>query len=665
MSDSDDFEDEVIDAKTTATTKFSSNDLLSNTAVNSRASAPVPVRRESAPQAAQSRHVSPEITKNLKAVEKNENDKEAWSNLASSLFTANVDEARSVFQVIMKSFPTSSRFLRMFCDMESRARNYNALEHLLEVYMPKCASVDIYVYYCQFYDNKLSYHKTGAELLQAREEIEALFNSAVEKVGLFYDADVLWRAYKSFLDKQPRNDSDESYRAKCIQKWRSFFQRVVVLPIRNVDSFWSDYSQFEASLVVTSSLSTEEKKETIKSILSQVSEAYKAASEESKKRGELWKDIKQDDLAMRTIGDDDKKQIALWKKLLAYETTNPMKLPEETHRHHMDQLYRRCVACCRYCPDLWILYISFVASFDWSNATRLMADAKEAMPACALLRLAICDLLESRGLVQEAKEEYEKMIGSCETSTGWIVYQQFTRRNFGVAEARHLFQRARLSMLAPEVFLAAAHLEYEVNEEAESALSVLRCGLTHFAKDQGYILSFAEFLLGLNDFENARILLENGIQMIGEDDCPALWEKLLLIESQYSMSPSSLGDIVKSQKRYSNANPKKRSLQGLISSLYRYNVYNFTPTSKEDRALLKRMNPSNLERDRGTKKLIVRNKQVIVVTAVDTLATSETPLWMREIIRKLPVTDRGKARSSIVDSLIDVLATVKLPRMSA
>ena len=79
-----------------------------------------------------------------------------------------------------------------------------------------------------------------------------------------------------------------------------------------------------------------------------------------------------------------------------------------------------------------------------------MTDAKEAMPACALLRLAICDLLESRGLVQEAKEEYEKMIGSCETSTGWIVYQQF-----GMAEARHLFQRARLSMLAPEVFLAA------------------------------------------------------------------------------------------------------------------------------------------------------------------------------------------------------------------
>lgn len=29
----------------------------------------------------------------------------------------------------------------------------------------------MYVYYCQFYDNKLSYHKSGAELLQAREKV--------------------------------------------------------------------------------------------------------------------------------------------------------------------------------------------------------------------------------------------------------------------------------------------------------------------------------------------------------------------------------------------------------------------------------------------------------------------------------------------------------------
>lgn len=93
-----------------------------------------------------------------------------------------------------------------------------------------------------------------------------------------------------------------------------------------MDSFWSDYSQFEASQVVSSSLSMAEKAAAIQSALVEVSQQYQAASEEwaiqrevrrrSKKRGEFWNDIKLDDLAMRVISDEDKKQIALWKKLL-------------------------------------------------------------------------------------------------------------------------------------------------------------------------------------------------------------------------------------------------------------------------------------------------------------------------------------------------------------
>ena len=59
-------------------------------------------------------------------------------------------------------------------------------------------------------------------------------HTAIDAVGFFYDADSLWRAYKSFLDKQPRNDQDEAYRNACIAKWRSFFRRVVVLPIRSL-----------------------------------------------------------------------------------------------------------------------------------------------------------------------------------------------------------------------------------------------------------------------------------------------------------------------------------------------------------------------------------------------------------------------------------------------
>lgn len=65
---------------------------------------------------------------NLKALESNENDKEAWKNLAKNLQTTKTDEAISVFQLIIKTFPTSSLFLKMFCMIQERARNFPAID---------------------------------------------------------------------------------------------------------------------------------------------------------------------------------------------------------------------------------------------------------------------------------------------------------------------------------------------------------------------------------------------------------------------------------------------------------------------------------------------------------------------------------------------------------
>ena len=85
--------------------------------------------------------------------------------------------------------------------------------------------------------------------------------------------------------------------------------------------------------------------------------------------------------------------------MIRYELTNPMKLSEADHRRNMKMLFTRCVACCRYCPDLWMRFISYEASVDWSSASQLIGEVKDAMPSCAVLRLALCDLYEQRGLL--------------------------------------------------------------------------------------------------------------------------------------------------------------------------------------------------------------------------------------------------------------------------
>ena len=88
--------------------------------------------------------------------------------------------------------------------------------------------------------------------------------------------------------------------------------------------------------------------------------------------------------------------------MIRYELTNPMKLSEADHRRNMKMLFTRCVACCRYCPDLWMRFISYEASVDWSSASQLIGEVKGAMPSCAVLRLALCDLYEQRVLLKRS-----------------------------------------------------------------------------------------------------------------------------------------------------------------------------------------------------------------------------------------------------------------------
>lgn len=96
--------------------------------------------------------------------------------------------------------------------------------------------MDIYAYYCRYYDKKYLYGKTGPELLSARAEVDRIYQSALDTVGFFIDADSLFRDYKQFLDRQPRIPSDVTYTLQSIAAWRSFFHRVISLPIHSTCS---------------------------------------------------------------------------------------------------------------------------------------------------------------------------------------------------------------------------------------------------------------------------------------------------------------------------------------------------------------------------------------------------------------------------------------------
>ena len=131
--------------------------------------------------------------------------------------------------------------------------------------------MDMYLYYCKYYETKLLSNKAEAGLIKAYTEVEKIYQTAIQAVGFFPDADIIWRAYKSYLDNKIRSSSS-------IDMWRTYFHRVVEFPIRSVDDFWNEFSRFEASELTNRNLSDEETKKLLGEVLSQYFDQYKLAS---------------------------------------------------------------------------------------------------------------------------------------------------------------------------------------------------------------------------------------------------------------------------------------------------------------------------------------------------------------------------------------------------
>ena len=86
-----------------------------------------------------------------------------------------------------------------------------------------------------------------------------------------------------------------------------------------------------------------------------------------------------------------------------------------------------------------------------------------------------------------------------------------------------------------------------MNHQLKSALNIYRSGLAFFSKDETFVQSYVQFLLDHQQIENARLLLENSIQLIGMERCTTLWEMLLSLQSQYDMRVTSLNELKKSE----------------------------------------------------------------------------------------------------------------------
>ena len=101
-------------------------------------------------------------------------------------------------------------------------------------------SINLFVYYCRYYEEKLLRQRREEDPSYAVNNIITIYQNALSKCGHFIDSGKLWSLYFAFLERYSNNQTNPPLSQKCIALLREGYQRVISLPI---------YGKFDLFLV--------------------------------------------------------------------------------------------------------------------------------------------------------------------------------------------------------------------------------------------------------------------------------------------------------------------------------------------------------------------------------------------------------------------------------
>ena len=128
-------------------------------------------------------------------------------------------------------------------------------------------------------------------------------------------------------------------------------------------------------------------------------------------------------------GDKEEHQVALWKKLIAYEKTNPQRLENNALYNRVTFTFNQAVLCLYFYPEIWHDFAVYQLQTDHLDiAAQVFERATVAVPRCLLLHFAYADAMESQKKVKEAKDIYEKLVTNNSDTLAFIQYMKFAAR---------------------------------------------------------------------------------------------------------------------------------------------------------------------------------------------------------------------------------------------
>ncbi|KAJ3351437.1 mRNA 3'-end-processing protein rna14 [Entophlyctis luteolus] len=198
--------------------------------------------------------------------------------------------------------------------------------------------------------------------------------------------------------------------------------------------------------------------------------------------------------------------------------------------------------------------------------------------------------------VEQARKK--KLIQAKEAwSLAWIVYMRAGRRAQNVAYARKLFKQARKSDLCTyHVYVASALMEYHTSKDVGIACKIFELGLKAVSENETadvseFVTQYLDFLIQMNDDNNARALFERALSILSPEQARGIWSRFFMNE----VNNGDLANVLKLEKRmrevYTEDDPGR--LLGMKETVISGSLKSSNPTATTDNILFSR--PKNLD----------------------------------------------------------------------
>ncbi|KAJ8102479.1 hypothetical protein POJ06DRAFT_244736 [Lipomyces tetrasporus] len=322
-----------------------------------------------------------------------------------------IDSARDGYERSLKLYPTVASQWIAYADMEQSAGEFTKAEEVYRRAVEAVTSLLIWEHYLTYVRRRNNVITDGET---ARRAIIQAFEVVASKVGIDVRSGKVWKDYIDFIKSSPDGQSTWETQQK-MDLLRKVFQRVVCIPVENLENLWQDYNLFENSL----------NKTTARKFLADRAPAYMTARSCLKELQQTSSTLDRDLIPVRPRWrESELGQLALWNRWISWELTDPLGFTSEDGKGGVpggkEQLiervlyaYRQALQPLRFYPQIWFDASEYCASVDMPDLQlSFLRDGAAANPGSSLLHFRLAEVYELTKKREDAKKTYQSLAAS-------------------------------------------------------------------------------------------------------------------------------------------------------------------------------------------------------------------------------------------------------------